>query len=153
VRTLLRHGFRLVSFPQALLILSAFAYGAVFALIVAFGRPGLGLGQAFYVPVILAAAATTPGVGALAGAGALFLYELGIHSRAGLGASDFTTTQAMVRLASYVAAGAVVGFLALHARRMLAQSLHVLEELVDLAQTNVSSVIAEASSRDASSRL
>lgn len=141
--------WRRVSIPQALLIASAFAYGGVFALIVAFGRPGLGIGQAFYVPVILAAAATTPAFGAVAGAGALFLYELGMRTRTGLSWSDFTDRQALIRLASYVAAGCVAGFLAVRARRMLAQALSVLDELVELAQINVSHVIADATTRGA----
>ena len=40
---------------------------------------------------------------------------------------------ALVRLASYVAAGVVTGFLARRLRLMLAQSLFALEELADIA--------------------
>jgi hypothetical protein len=105
----------------------------------------MGIGQGFYVPVILAAAATSPTIGAAAGALALFLYELAIHERDGLAWSHFTAPGALTRLASYVAAGLVVGFLAQRGRRMLAQSLWVLEDLVELAHRRV----AEAPADDA----
>ena len=73
-----------ITIPQRLLIASALTYGVVFALLVEYGRPGLGIGEGFFVAVILAAAATSPSMGALAGLGALFLYELAIHRRTGL---------------------------------------------------------------------
>ncbi|HET7353765.1 MAG TPA: hypothetical protein VFJ11_06940 [Gaiellaceae bacterium] len=120
-----------ISLPQRLLIASALSYGGVFALLLAFGRPGLGIGGGFFVPVILAAAATSAPEGALAGVGALFLYELAIHG--GLTWADFENVSALTRFVSYVAAGVVVGYLAQRARRMLAQSLFVLEDLVELA--------------------
>ena len=107
----------------------------VFALLLAYGRPGLGIGEGFFVPVILAAAATSAPEGALAGVGALFLYELAIHG--GLSWADFDTAPALTRFISYVAAGVVVGFLAQRVRRMLAQSLFVLEDLVELAHVRL----------------
>ena len=122
-----------ITIPQQLLIASAVTYGVVFALLLEYGRPGLGIGGGFFVAVILAAAATSPALGALAGLGALFLYELAIHERTGLAWSDFDDAPALVRLASYVAAGVVTGFLARRLRLMLAQSLFALEELADLA--------------------
>ena len=120
-----------ISLPQRLLIASPLTYGGVFALLLAFGRPGLGIGEGFFIPVILAAAATSAPEGALAGAGALLLYELAIHD--GLAWADFDTAPALTRFISYVAAGIVVGYLAQRTRRMLAQSLFVLEDLVELA--------------------
>ena len=121
-----------ITLPQQLLIASALTYGLVFALLLEYGRPGLGVGEGFFVAIILAAAATSPLFGAAAGFGALFLYELAIHSGTGLALSDFDDAPALTRLASYVAAGIVTGFLALRLRRMLAQSLNMLEELADL---------------------
>lgn len=129
-----------VTIPQRLLIASAITYGVVFALLLAFGRPGLGIGQGFCIAVILAAAATSPAVGAVAGAGALFLYELGIHDHAyhpGLTFGDFDHAPALSHLATYVAVGVITGFLARRVRLMLAQSLYVLEELVDIANERV----------------
>ena len=122
-----------ISVPQQLLIASAVIYGAVFALLLEYGRPGLGIGEGFFVAVILAAAATSPALGGLSGLGALFLYELAIHEQTGLAWSDFDDAPALVRLASYVAAGVVTGFLARRLRLMLAQSLFALEELADIA--------------------
>jgi len=127
-----------LTIPQRLLIASALAYAAVFAGILAFGRPGLGLGQAFFVPVILVAAATDPLLGALAGAGALLLYELAIHDKAGnFSWTDFEHASALSRLATFVAVGALAGFLARRGRRMLAQSLYVLEDLVEIAHERI----------------
>lgn len=126
-----------VAIPQRLLFVSAFAYAGVFAGLLAYGRPGLGIGQAFYVPVILAGAATDPILGALAGLGALFLYELGIHDRAGLSWVDFVHPPTLTRLAAYVAAGALTGFLARRGRHMLAQSLWVLEDVIEIAYGRV----------------
>lgn len=129
----LRRWWREISIPQRLLIASALAYGGVFALLLEYGRPGLGVGEGFFVPVILAAAATSAPEGALAGLCALVLYELAINQDRGLAWTDFTRTPALTRLASYVAAGLVVGFLSNRVRRMLAQSLFVLEDLMELA--------------------
>jgi hypothetical protein len=137
---LLRLWWRAISIPQRLLIASALTYGGVFALLLAFGRPGLGIGEGFFVPVILAAAATSAPEGALAGAGALLLYELAIHRPGGLAWADFDNAPALTRFASYVAAGVVVGFLAQRSRRMLAQSLVVLEDLVELAHGRIDEI-------------
>jgi hypothetical protein len=133
-----------ITIPQRLLLLSALAYGGVFAAVLAYGRPGLGIGQGFYVAIILAAAATSAPLGALAGAGALFLYELGIHNRAGLSLSDFGQASTMTRLATYVAAGVLTGFLARRGRLMLAQSLFVLEDLVELAHGRIEEISSDA---------
>ena len=130
--TTLRLALRSISIPQRLLLASALAYAGVFALLLAFGRPGLGISQGFYVAVILAAAATSAPAGALAGAGALVLYELGIR-HGGLAWSDFTYAGALTSLGGYVAAGVVVGFMARRGRRMLAQSFFVLEDLLEIA--------------------
>jgi hypothetical protein len=136
----LRRWWGEISIPQRLLIASALTYGGVFMLLLAYGRPGLGIGEGFFVPVILAAAATSAAEGALAGLGALLLYELGIHQANGLAWSDFAHAPALTRLTSYVAAGVVVGFLAQRVRRMLAESLFVLEDLIELAHGRLDEV-------------
>jgi hypothetical protein len=141
-----RQGLSSVTIPQRLLIASALTYGAVFALLLAYGRPGLGIGQGFCIAVILAAAATSPVVGAVAGAGALFLYELGIHDHGdhpGLAFGDFDHAPALSHLATYVVVGVLTGFLARRVRLMLAQSLFVLEELVDIANERVELAAAD----------
>jgi hypothetical protein len=123
--------------PQRLLLLALPAYAAVFGVLLAWERPGLGLSQGFYVPVILVAAATGPALGAFSGVVALFLYELAIHEESGLAWSHFTQAPALTRLASLVAAGALAGFLARRSRLMLAQSFHVLEDLIDIASARI----------------
>jgi len=120
-----------ITIPQQLLIASALTYGMVFALLVEYGRPGLGIGEGFFVAVILAAAATS------ASLGALFLYELAIHHRTGLVFGDFAHAPALTRLVAYVSAGLVTGFLAQRLRLMLAESLSMLEELSDIAYGRV----------------
>jgi hypothetical protein len=132
-----------ITIPQRLLLASAFVYGAVFAGLLAYGRPGAGIGGGFYVAVILAGAATSPMPGALAGALALFLYELAINDRAGLTRGDFDHPSSLTRLAAFVAAGALTGFLARRGRLMLAQSLYVLEELMELAHARIEDVAPE----------
>jgi hypothetical protein len=135
-----RRVFAGITIPQRLLLASALSYGATFAGLLAYGRPGLGIGQVFFLPVILAAAATSPSLGALAGGGAFFLYELGIHDRAGLSWADFSDPSALTRLASFVAAGALTGFLARRGRLMLAESLYVLEDLIELAHGRIEEI-------------
>ena len=140
-----------ISIPQQLLIASAVTYGVVFALLLEYGRPGLGVGEGFFVAVILAAAATSPLLGAVAGLGALFLYELAIHNGSGLAWSDFDHAPALVRLAAYVAAGVVTGFLARRLRLMLAESLFLLEELAEIAYDRVDwAALDSARAQDAS---
>jgi GGDEF domain-containing protein len=129
--------FRDVSLPQRLLVASVVGFAAIFALILLFGRPGLGLGQCFYVPVVLAALATGPWVGGLAGVAAIVLYETGLLLN---GTTDWTALHAAntpIRLISYVLAGATVGYFATQGRRMLADSFHVLDDLLDLSRREV----------------
>jgi hypothetical protein len=140
-----------ITIPQQLLIASALTYGLVFALLVEYGRPGLGMGEGFFVAIILAAAATSASLGALAGLGARFLYELAIHHRTGLVFSDFAHAPALTRLVAYVSAGVVTGFLAQRLRLMLAESLSMLEELSDIAYGRVDwASLDSARSQDAS---
>ena len=134
---LARRALTAITIPEQLLIAAAITYGLVFALLLEYGRPGLGIGEGFFVAVILAAAATSPLFGAVAGFGALFLYELAVHNGSGLAWTDFGDAPALVRLVAYVAAGVVTGFLARRLRRMLAESLFLLEELADIAYDQV----------------
>ncbi len=126
-----------VSLPQRLMAASVVGFAAVFSLILVYGRPGLGLGQCFYVPVVLAALATGPLVGGLAGVAAIVLYEAGILLNGAASWSSLEAANTPIRLISYVLAGATVGYFAVQGRRMLAQSLHVLDELLDLSRREV----------------
>jgi len=131
------HRFRSVSVPERMLVVSGVGFAAVFALVVAYGRPGLGLSQCFYVPVVLAALATGPLVGGLAGALAFTLYEGGVLLNGSAPWTSLNAANTPIRLVSYILAGATVGYFATQGRRMLAESLHVLEDLLDLSRRDV----------------
>jgi len=128
---------RKVSVPERLLIASGVGFAAVFALVSAYGRPGLGLSQCFYVPVVLAALATGPYLGALAGVAAFALYELGLLLNGTVTWTSLDAANTPIRLMSYVLAGATVGYFATQGRRMLADSLYVLDDLLALTGREV----------------
>jgi len=131
------HRFRSVSVPERLLVASGVGFVAFFALVVAYGRPGLGLSQCFYVPVVLAALATGPIVGGLAGVLAFTLYEVGLLLNGTVVWTSLHAANTPIRLTSYVLAGATVGYFATQGRRMLAESLHVLDDLLDITRRDV----------------
>ncbi|HUJ91291.1 MAG TPA: hypothetical protein VLW05_01225 [Gaiellaceae bacterium] len=137
MRVIPEHPFGSVSVPERLLIASGIGFAAVFSLVAAYGRPGLGLSQCFYVPVVLAALATGPFVGALAGIGAFALYEIGLLLNGTVHWTSLDAANTPIRLMSYVLAGATVGYFATQGRRMLAESLHVLDDLLDLTGRDV----------------
>jgi hypothetical protein len=126
--------WRGMSVPQLLLLSAFVAYGATFALLVQYGRPGLGISGGFYVAVILVAAATSPFSGVLAACAAVVLLLLVGPARGhGFAWTDIDHASILTHLAGYTAAGILTGFLAVRVRRMLAQSLYVLEDLIELA--------------------
>jgi GGDEF domain-containing protein len=105
----------------------------VFALLVGYGRPGLGIGQGFYLSVVLAALATGPAWGAAAGASALVLYVAALLGAGSLNWDGVLSWPNAIRLASYVAAGTAVGYIARRGRRLLTDSLEVLDNVLTLA--------------------
>ena len=118
----------------ALLIAAAVANCAVvFGLLVAYGRPGLGVGQGFYLSVVLASLATGPIWGAVAGACAVVVYVCGLVAGGSLAWSGVISEPIGIRLASYVAAGSAVGYVARRGRRLLTESLRILEQLLAVA--------------------
>jgi len=122
------------SIPQQLVLAAGLAYLGVFALLLFFGRPGLGIGQGFYLPIVLVALATSAGWGIAAGFGALLLYEAGLLIPGHASWSALIAVPTAIRLTSYLAAGAAVGYLARQGRGMLASSLHLLDDLLALAK-------------------
>ncbi|MGH3009198.1 MAG: hypothetical protein ACRDLM_07320 [Gaiellaceae bacterium] len=132
--TAVRAVWRGISIPQLLILSGLCAYAVTFALLVNYGRPGLGVSGGFYVAVILVAAATSPATGVLAAFAAAFLVVLAAHHGQGLAWTDFDKARVLTHLAGYAAAGVLTGFLARRVRRMLAQSLYVLEDLIELAR-------------------
>jgi len=125
------------TFPQLMVAGGCAAFCFVFAALAAYGKPGLGIGQGFYLAIALVALSAGPGTGAAAGLTATFLYvvALSIGSRAAFDGA-FSLPVA-IRLASYVAVGVTIGYVARSGRRMLARSLRVLDELLLLAGREV----------------
>jgi GGDEF domain-containing protein len=122
--------YRQTSLPRRLTALAVLAYLGVFLIFVGASRPGLGIGQGFYIPIILIALGSTTAVGASAGIAAGGLYEIGLVLDGGGAAS----IRVAVHLACYVIAGALVGYFATRARSMLSEALHVLDDLLHLAR-------------------
>jgi diguanylate cyclase (GGDEF)-like protein len=87
-------------------------YGLVFAALLVYERPGLGLGHFFYLPVALIALTTGPRIGALAGAAAAFLYALAFILNPQLATTEIVTAGAGIRLLPFAASGALLGWFA-----------------------------------------
>ena len=94
------------------------------------GRPGLGIGQGFYAPIILVGLARGPLGGAIAGFAGLVLYLAALLIRAQLAWSDVLSMPTAVRAVSYLVAGAIVGYVATRRRHMLARSRFMFDELL-----------------------
>jgi hypothetical protein len=101
--------------PQRLLAAAFAAYAAVFVVNVVYG-PGLGLGQIFYLPIVLVALASGPVAGAGAGLFAFVLYVLGLVLTSQLDLDGTTETQLAIRLAMFTIAGATVGYFSARGR-------------------------------------
>ena len=125
-----------LSVPECLELAGLLVFAAVYLLLAEYGRPGLGISQGFYLAIVLVALASGPVTGALAGVGAAALCAL-----AGLTAEHVSWPKLeeplAIRLAAFTAAGVTVGFFARRGRRMLAESLHVLDELLSLAKRDI----------------
>lgn len=134
------------AFPQQLLLAAALVASGVFALLLVYGE-GYGLGQGFYVPLILVAAAVGPMAGGVAAVGAVVLYEYGVHGGT-LALDDFTATSALTRLGSYLAAAVVTGLLARGASRMLGEALEHLDRLIELSRASLDAAAAADERRE-----
>lgn len=124
-----------MSVPRRLEATALVVYALVFILLFVFGRPGLGISQGFYLAIVLVALAGGPVSGLGAGVLATLLWGIA----AGYNGSILAATLEPfgIRLASFTAAGIAVGYFAYRARRMLAESLHVLDELLRIARREV----------------
>ena len=130
------------SLPQRLLAAAFAAYAAVFVVNLVYGRPGLGLGQIFYLPIVLVALASGPIGGAGSGIFAFVLYVLSLVLASQLDLDGTTETQLSIRLAMFTIAGATVGYFSARGRSMLRDSLHVLEELLLIARRDVATGVS-----------
>ncbi|HYA09305.1 MAG TPA: hypothetical protein VEG24_06915 [Gaiellaceae bacterium] len=130
------------SLPQQLLAAAFGAYAAVFVVNLVYGRPGLGLGQIFYLPIVLVALASGPIAGAGAGLLAFVLYVLSLVLASQFTLDGTTEMQLSIRLAMFTIAGATVGYFSARGRSMLRDSLHVLEELLLIARRDVATGVS-----------
>jgi GGDEF domain-containing protein len=61
---------------------------AIYGAFLLYERPGLGIGHFYYLPILLAALATGPALGALAGVGATGLYATGVLLNPAIASSE-----------------------------------------------------------------
>jgi GGDEF domain-containing protein len=118
-------------------------YALVFVALAAYGKPGLGIGQLFYLPISLAALAGTATSGAVAGVVAITLYELALLIGSG-NLDAATTPSAAIHFTGYVAVGLAVGAFARRARRLLADALVILDELLAIARRDTATGLADS---------
>jgi hypothetical protein len=133
--------YRRASLPQQLQFGAVVGYAAVFSLLLAFPDAGIGIPQAFYVPIVLASLSGGPGTGATAGVVATLLYEATLRAN-GVGS---LAASAPVHLLAYVAAGTIVGYFARRTRGMLAEALNLLEQMLHVARHDVSAEVLSSS--------
>lgn len=125
---------RQASLPRRLQALAVVAYAVVFAVFLTAGHPGIGIGQGFYVPIVLASLGGGPAAGTVAGLVAAILYGLVL---AGTGGVAELSARTAIHLVTYVAAGALVGYFAARARLVLSDALRVLDDLLHLARRDL----------------
>ncbi len=131
-----------VSVPRRLEVSAVVVFAAVFWLLVDYGRPGLGISQGFYLGIVLVALAGGPVSGATAGVFATALCALATIAQ---GHSVGEALEPLgIRLASFTVAGALVGYFARRGREMLAESFHVLDELLHLARRDAATGVFTA---------
>lgn len=121
--------------PRRLLIaVSVACYAGVFALFVAFERPGLGIGHGYYVAVVLAGMAAGPVAGAAGGAVATALYAVGVVVNPHVSPAQLGGASAAIRFVAYVLVGFLIGYYASRSRSLLARAEELASELRALAQ-------------------
>ena len=90
--------------------------GASFLLVtvvhVLFETPGLGLGHLFYLPIALAALASSSKLGGASGLLATVLWCVGIVANADMPSHDVLTTSTGIRALTYVSSGILIGWFA-----------------------------------------
>ena len=112
---------------HALLASAAGSAAAIYGTFLLYEQPGLGIGHFYYVSILLAALATGPWLGGLAGAGATALYATGVVFNPAIASSEVLSWSTTIRLVTYVMVGAVTGYFAKSNRQATAE-LQVLAE-------------------------
>jgi hypothetical protein len=132
-----------VSVPRRLEASAVVVYAIVFILLIEYGRPGLGVSQGFYLAIVLVALAGGPASGVAAGFVATVLCGLATLVNGGVPGAE-TYEPLGVRLVAFTLAGFAVGYFARRGRQMLAESLHVLDELMRLARRETATGVLTA---------
>jgi len=112
---------------RALLATAAACAATIYGAFLLYETPGLGIGHFYYLPILLAALATGPWFGALAGAAATGMYATGVVLNPAIQSSEVLSTSTAIRFVTYVAVGCVTGYFARESRRATAE-LQVLAE-------------------------
>ncbi len=99
--------------------LAGLLYVGVSVAFVFLENPGLGLGNFFYVPVLLVALVTDEAFGALAGAAAAGLYVGAVVLAPAVPSAQALTTATAIRLVTYTLVGALMGFYASRNRQLI----------------------------------
>lgn len=114
--------------PRRVLLATAAGSAAViYGAFLLYETPGLGIGHFYYLSILLAALATGPWFGAIAGAAATGMYATGVVLNPSIQSSEVLSTSTAIRLVTYVAVGGVIGYFARESRRATAE-LQVLAE-------------------------
>ena len=141
--------FTSLGIPAQLLLCSAVTYVVSFALLLLYWQPGRGIGSTLYLAIVLAAMATGPFAGAAAGVLACLLYWIALITGHGRTVGIVFSVPGLIHLLGFVAVGAIVGHFARLSRRMLGESLHLLDDLLVLARRDVVTAAANASGLEA----
>lgn len=106
---------------RLMLAVAACCYAGVFGAFYFLERPGLGIGHFFYIPLCMVALATDIGGGACAGVVACATYALAVVVAPRVPASQALTASMGIRLFTFAAVGALVGFYASRNRELVAR--------------------------------
>jgi len=106
---------------RLLALLSIAAYALVFTVFHFYERIGLGLGHFYYVAIALAALSGGTWLGGGGGALAAVLYMVGVAVNPHIPNSSLRTEGTLVRAATYIAIGALIGWFATRHRQMVAE--------------------------------
>jgi diguanylate cyclase (GGDEF)-like protein len=100
---------------------AAAVYAAVFVAFALIPADDVGIPHVFYIAIALVAAVTGPLWGAVAGAVAAALYCIGMIVHPIVPSAEILTGGTLVRLGTYAATGAVIGWFARDNRRLVAE--------------------------------
>lgn len=107
------------SHVRLVLGLAITSFVLVFGALVLLETPGLGLGHFFYLPIALVALVTGPRLGATAGVTGAALYAVATVANPNLPSFDVLTVSTPIRLVTFAAAGALIGWFASRNRELI----------------------------------